>query len=71
MILSIKFPSVPAINNAAILRLTFLLANSRINAAIPITLIHMMIKNGTGNDREIPLFKAGRMSVVSFRYLKL
>jgi len=71
MILSAKFPMVPAINTAAILRLTFLFANSRINAAIPKILILMMMKNGTGNDREIPLFSAGRMSVVPSRYLRL
>ena len=71
MILSIIFPAVHAINNDVTSRLIFLFANSQINAPIPIMLIPMMMKYGTGNDREIPLFNTGRISIVSFRYLKL
>ena len=58
-ILSIKFPNVPVINNAAITRLIFLVVKSRMNAAIPTKLIIMMKMSGTGNDREIPSLNAG------------
>jgi hypothetical protein len=33
--------------------------NNRINAAIPTTLITIIMMKGTGSDREIPVFKTG------------
>ena len=69
--LSIKFPTVPAINNAAVNRFIFLFINNRINAQIPIILINMIKINGKGNDREMPVLNVGRINSVSFRYLRL
>jgi len=59
MNLSIRFPSVPAINIAAIHRLSFFLVNNQINNHIPTQLIKRIKRNGTGNDRDIPVFKTG------------
>lgn len=67
IILSIKFPAVPAINNATISQLIFFIANNRINAAIPAMLTSIIRMNGIGNDREIPVFNVGQINVVSFR----
>lgn len=71
MSLSIRFPIVPQINAAEIIRPNFLVANSRINIPTPIMLIVMVMKNGTGSDREIPLFNAGQISEICSRYLRL
>lgn len=69
-ILSIRFPAVPAMRNAAVVRLIFLIIYSRINTPIPIALIAMMMRNGNGNDREIPVLNVGRMNAVSSIYLR-
>lgn len=70
-ILSIRFPIVPPINKIAISHVIFLFINSQTNAPIPIILTAIIIMNGTGNDREIPVLNVGRISVVSLRYLRL
>ena len=70
-ILSITFPKVPPMSNAAIVRLIFLLVKSRIKTAIPPMLINMMMMSGTGNDREIPSLNAGVNREMSSRNLLL
>lgn len=69
--LSIRLPVVPAINIAAISRCIFFVMNNQTNPQIPSTLMVIIRIKGTGNDREIPLLSTGRITVVSFRYLKL
>lgn len=69
--LSIRFPVVPAINMIAISQEIFFVKNNQTNPYIPIILITIIIMNGTGNDREIPVLNVGRISVVSLRYLRL
>jgi len=69
MSLSIKFPSVPPINNAVITRPSFFVVNSRMNPPIPNRLTITINRKGTGNDRDIPVFNAGKINDVSFRYL--
>lgn len=58
-ILSIKFPAVHAIRNAAVTQFIFFIINNRINATIPTILTNIIMKNGTGSDREIPRFNTG------------
>ena len=62
-----RFPIVPAINNVVIRRLIFFLMKSQINAQTPMILIAIIIKKGTGNDRDIPVFNIGKTRDEWFR----
>ncbi len=70
-ILSIKFPIVPASKSPVIQnQICFLLYNRTI-AHIPTILIPIIILNGTGNDREIPVLSAGVIKRLCSRYFTL
>jgi hypothetical protein len=69
--LSIRFPAVPEISKAAIIRLIFFVTNSQINTPIHSILMVIIRINGTGKDREIPVFNVGRSPIVSSIYLRL